>query len=98
MIQFVLDSDRALFEDAMRFAQQQVRKLVETHSGFYPVYTADGKWKHDGEASTNWSDGFFPGMMWIFHKWNKASVRGNSAASVGDKFWLEQAEGYTKPL
>jgi hypothetical protein len=45
MIQFVLETDRALFEDAMRFAQQQVRKLVETHPGFYPMYTADGKWK-----------------------------------------------------
>jgi hypothetical protein len=27
MIQFVLEMDRALFEDAMKFAQQQVRKL-----------------------------------------------------------------------
>jgi unsaturated chondroitin disaccharide hydrolase len=98
MIQFVLETDRALFEDAMRFAQQQVRKLVETHPGFYPMYTADGKWKHEGQVWTNWCDGFFPGMMWIFHKWNQATVRANGAGGAVDKFWLEQAERYTTPL
>ncbi len=91
MIQFVLETDRALFEDAMRFAQQQMRKLVETHPGFYPMYTAEGKWKHEGQVWTNWCDGFFPGMMWIFHKWNMAS-------GSADKFWLEQAVRYTTPL
>ena len=91
MIQFVLESDRALFEDAMRFAQQQTRKLVESHPGFYPMYTADGKWKHEGQVWTNWCDGFLPGMMWIFHKWNLAS-------GVTDKYWQEQAVRYTTPL
>jgi unsaturated chondroitin disaccharide hydrolase len=98
MIQFVQESDRALFEDAMRFAQQQVRKLIETHPGFYPMYTSDGKWKHEGQVWTNWCDGFFPGMMWIFHKWSRATARTNGAAGVADKFWLEQAERYTTPL
>ena len=91
MIQFVLDTDRALFDDAMKFAQQQTRKLVETHPGFYPMYTAEGKWKHEGQAWTNWCDGFFPGMMWIFHK---RSIATGSA----DKFWLELAVRYTTPL
>src|SRR3984957_17754607 len=91
MIQFVLETDRALFEEAMKFAQQQVRKLVEMHPGFYPMYTAEGKWKHEGQVWTNWCDGFFPGMMWIFHKWNLAS-------GSTDKFWLELAERYTTPL
>ncbi|HTC88520.1 MAG TPA: glycoside hydrolase family 88 protein [Bryobacteraceae bacterium] len=91
MIQFFLESDRALFEDAMRFAQQQTRKLVESHPGFYPMYTADGKWKHEGQVWTNWCDGFLPGMMWIFHKWNLAS-------GVTDKYWQEQAVRYTTPL
>ena len=100
MIQFVLETDRALFEDAMRFAQQQVRKLVETHPGFYPMYTADGKWKHEGQVWTNWCDGFFPGMMWIFHRWNLAAARANGASGAvdKDKFWLEQATRYTTPI
>jgi unsaturated chondroitin disaccharide hydrolase len=91
MIQFVLETDRALFDDAIKFAQQQIRKLVETHPGFYPMYTADGKWKHEGQVWTNWCDGFFPGIMWIFHK-------RNLAAGSADKFWLELAVRYTTPL
>jgi unsaturated chondroitin disaccharide hydrolase len=105
MIQFVLETDRALFEDAMRFAQHQVRKLVETHPDFYPMYTSNGKWKHEGQVWTNWCDGFLPGMMWIFHKWNQAVLRAegtsgalDTGASQKDKFWLEQATRYTSPL
>jgi len=97
MIQFVLETDRALFEDAMRFAQQQVRKLVENHPGFYPMYTVEGKWKHEGQVWTNWCDGFLPGMMWIFHKWNLASG-GAGASAASDKFWLDLVVLYTTPL
>ena len=97
MIQFVLDTDRALFEDAMRFAQQQVRKLIETHPGFYPMYTANGKWK-PGAGLDQLVRRIFTGMMWIFHKWNKAATRANGSGVIVDKFWLEQAERYTTPL
>ena len=45
MIQFVLETDRQLFEDAFQFAQLQVRKLIENQPGFYPMYTAEGRWK-----------------------------------------------------
>ena len=91
MIQFVLEPDRELFEEALRFAQHQVRKLIEAHPGFYPVYTVDGRWKHDGPALSNWTDGFLPGLMWIFHK--RSGGRNGK-----DTFWLEQAIRYTTPL
>ena len=91
MIQFVSETDRGLFEDALKFAQHQVRTLVETHPEFYPMYTVNGRWKHEGRIWTNWCDGFLPGMMWIFHKRNA----GNTAS---DKYWLEQAVRYTTPL
>jgi unsaturated chondroitin disaccharide hydrolase len=91
MIQFVLESDRELFESALRFAQQQVRKLVERYPDFYPMYTTNGVWKHEGPAWTHWCDGFLPGMMWIFHK------RAEDSNADAD-FWLEQAIRYTKPL
>ena len=39
MIQFILESDRELFEGAFRYAHQQVRKLIESHPEFYPIYT-----------------------------------------------------------
>jgi unsaturated chondroitin disaccharide hydrolase len=91
MIQFLLETDRQLFEDAFQFAQQQVRKLIESQPGFYPMYTAEGRWKHEGQVWTSWCDGFLPGMMWIFHK-------RNSAAGAPEKYWLEQATHYTTPL
>jgi unsaturated chondroitin disaccharide hydrolase len=91
MIQFVLEADRELFDDAFRFAQQQVRKLIDAHPDMFPMYTSNGKWKHEGPAWTHWCDGFLPGMMWIFHK-------KNGGASATDKYWLEQATRYTTPL
>jgi unsaturated chondroitin disaccharide hydrolase len=49
----------------MGFARQQIRNLIERHPDFYPMYTREGRWKHEGEAWTHWCDGFLPGMMWI---------------------------------
>jgi unsaturated chondroitin disaccharide hydrolase len=90
MIQFVTEADRELFDDTIKFAQQQVRKLVETHPEFYPMYTSDGRWKHEGRVWTNWCDGFLPGMLWIFHK--------RHGGNTPDRFWMEQAVRYTVPL
>ena len=71
---------------ALHFAGEQVRATVERYPGFYPMYTRGGKWKHEGEAWTHWCDGFFPGMMWLIHRW------------TGDGWFREQAERYSKPL
>lgn len=91
MIQFVQESDKKLFEEAMAFAQKQVKALIESHPGFYPMYTKGGKWKHEGNVWTQWCDGFLPGMMWIFYKYL-------SQEKTDDRYWMEQAEKYTKPL
>ncbi len=60
MIQFVLEADRDLFDDAFRFAQQQVRKLIEAHPDFYPMYTDNGRWKHEGPTGRIGATAFFP--------------------------------------
>jgi len=91
MIQFVLETDRELFNEAFRFAKHQVRRLIDEHPDFYPMYTHNGRWKHEGSAWTHWCDGFLPGMMWIFTK-NHVST-GSDA-----EFWREQAIRYTTPL
>ena len=90
MIRFSAENGRA-FEDAFAFAQNQVRKLVEKHPDFYPMYTKNGHWKHEGPAWTHWCDGFLPGMMWIFQKHARSRI-------PEAKYWLEQAIRYTKPL
>lgn len=91
MIHFELESDRALFERTMDFAQQQTQSLIERHPDFYPMYTQDGAWKHDGPKWTHWCDGFFPGMMWLFSKHE-------GPESAEGRYWQDLAVRYTRPL
>ena len=91
MIQFELETDWTLFEDAFSFAKTQVRALIEREPDLYPMYTVNGKWRHDGPVWTDWCDGFLPGQMWVFHR------RLGPAGSEGE-WWRDQAIRYTKPL
>ena len=90
MIHFHNDNGHQ-FEEAFRFAQSQVKKIIERTPDFYPMYTKDGKWKHEGSSWTNWCDGFFPGMMWIFHKRLVES-------GADGQYWMDQAIRYSTPL
>jgi unsaturated chondroitin disaccharide hydrolase len=100
VIQFELDTDKALFEGALDFAEKQVRALIEGNPDFYPIYTLNGKWKHEGQAWTRWCDGFLPGMMWIFHKRALLSKRHqtNGSGLPESSFWFEKAIAYSQPL
>ncbi len=90
MIHFATEGAQT-FEDAFKFAQKQVKRLIEKHPDLYPMYTKDGKWKHDGPNWTNWCEGFLPGMMWLFEK--------RSAANSDErKFWFDNAAKYSKAL
>jgi unsaturated chondroitin disaccharide hydrolase len=71
-------------EQALEFAQEQVRALITRHPDFFPLYTEDGKWQHGREAWTNWCEGFLGGMMWIF------------ARRGGEPYWRERAEHYSR--
>src|SRR4051812_21859404 len=75
--------------DALNFSQRQVRRLIETHPGFYPLYTDKGRWKHDKPAWTRWCDGFLPGMMWLFLE---------SGLADDPSYWRKKAEEYSAPL
>lgn len=77
---------RPQLQRAFEFAQQQVRRVVETYPDFFPMYTVNGRWKHSGEAWTHWCEGFLPGMMWMIYE------------QTGDDWWREQAEHYSRPL
>ncbi len=66
------------------FAGQQLRRLVETCPDYFPMYTVRGKWKHGGEAWTNWCEGFLGGQLWLLHTY------------TGDAFWREKAEHYSR--
>jgi len=91
VIHFELESDRELLSSAMAFAQNQVRNLVAKHPDYTPIYTKAGKWKHEGPKWTDWCDGFLPGMMWIFRRYEGSRGRDS-------RLWLENAIKYTEPL
>jgi unsaturated chondroitin disaccharide hydrolase len=73
-------------QKALSFAATQVRRTVEAYPGFYPMYTASGKWKHTGEAWTNWCEGFLPGMMWLIHE------------QTTDPWFRQTAEEYSRKI
>ena len=95
MIQFEPEVDRTLFESTLAHAEDRVKSLITRHPGLYPIYTKNGKWKHEGPAWTHWCDGFLPGMMWIFHR--RAHPNGVPKAKDRD-FWFQKAVEYSKPL
>ncbi len=90
MIEFQVENT-ALFADTLEFAAVQLRALVERYPDFYPMYTRNGCWKHEGEAWTHWCDGFLPGMFWIL-------AARYADGSQQSRWWREQAMRYSRPL
>jgi unsaturated chondroitin disaccharide hydrolase len=69
-------------EAAIQFAATQLRNLVEHYPDYFPMYTVGGKWKHVGEAWTNWCEGFLGGQFWLIYLHTR------------DDWWKRQAEHY----
>jgi len=90
MIQLHNSSDRALYEHALGFARRQLRALIDRDPDFHPMYTSQGRWRHAGEAWTNWCEGFLPGMLWI--------VAAREPDDAAGHWWREQAIRYSQPL
>jgi unsaturated chondroitin disaccharide hydrolase len=92
VIDFQPLTNQSLLHESYDFARRQLRRLIETHPDFYPMYTMQGRWKHSGEAWTHWCDGFLPGMLWIVY------AREAAAGAPDSRWWREQAIRYSKPL
>ncbi|MYD90070.1 MAG: glycosyl hydrolase [Caldilineaceae bacterium SB0662_bin_9] len=71
---------------ALAFAATQVRNLTERHPDLLPLYTRNGLWNHEGEAWTNWCEGFVAGQMWILYRHTR------------DPFWKDTAIHYSNLL
>ncbi len=71
-------------QQAMDFAQEQIRRLITEHPNYFPLYTEQGRWYSQGETWTNWCEGFLGGMLWIF------------AQRSGNTWWRDQAEHYSR--
>ena len=70
--------------EALGFAGQQLRHLITAHPDFFPMYTQYGKWKHDGEAWTNWCEGFLGGQLWLMYSY------------TNDSWWRDKAIHYAR--
>lgn len=79
-----LDALRPRLERAVALADEKVRSLIARDPGFFPMYTQGGRWRHQGEAWTDWCAGFLVGMQWLLHR------------RTGDPFWRAQAERHSR--
>ncbi len=61
-------------------------QLIDRTPEFFPIYTVEGKWFHEGELWTDWTGGFLAGMMWQFYR------------RTGSPDWLARAEHYSRLL
>lgn len=68
------------------FAVIQLQHLTDSHPDHFPMYTQNGKWKHAGEAWTNWCEGFLGGQLWLLYLYTQ------------DASWKRRAEHYSKLL
>ena len=99
-------SNRILtYQEALAFAERQVKSLIEANPDYFPMYTVGGKWRHSGEKWTHWTDGFLGGMMWQFHLREIATLAGKTLDratrwDLPDKqtYWRKQAEHYSELL
>jgi len=83
----LVTSDRVdRYTQALEFAQQQVTGITERTPDYFPIYTQDGRWHHSGELWTDWTGGFFAGMMWQFFR------------RTQDPAWRLNAEHYSELL
>ncbi len=73
-------------EQAFDFAAHQVGRLIERDPDFFPIYTRNGRWRHDGDGWTDWCAGFHAGMMWLV------------ARRSGEDEWRQHAIHYTHLL
>ncbi len=79
-----IETLRPALEQAIRFAQKQLRSLVAAHPGMFPMYTERGRWSLGGERWTNWCEGFLGGQLWLLYQ------------HTGDDLWRARAEHYSQ--
>jgi len=80
---FDLAALRPRLHKVMDFAADQLAKLTTNHPDFFPIYTRNGRWKHDGSLWTDWCAGFLGGQLWLIEEYS------------GESHWRELAEHYS---
>lgn len=96
------------YREALDFAERQVERLITRYPDYFPMYTVKGRWHHEGETWTHWTDGFLGGMMWQFVRRHRQEARrvAGAPAAEGDPAghtrradeWQARAEHYSRLL
>ena len=83
-----LDRLMPRLEEAFEFGTSQVKKMMRvwTPDRPAPVHTLKGKWYRPPTLWTDWTPGFYAGMMWIIHE------------RTGDAWWRKKAQDYSRKL
>ncbi len=74
------------FRRAMDFSAAQAARILRQYPGYAPMYTVGGKWGREGETWTYWCEGFFPGILWLLHRY------------TGESRWADAARALSRPL
>src|SRR5262245_11589678 len=80
------DAHALRYQQPLDFAAAQVAATIERTPDYFPIYTVRGRWHHTGELWTDWTGGFFAGLMWQFYR------------RTGDPTWRSRAEHYSELL
>jgi len=80
---FDLAALRPRLHKVMDFAADQLTRLTTNHPDFFPIYTRNGRWMHDGSLWTDWCAGFLGGQLWLLEEYS------------GESHWREMAEHYS---
>ncbi len=86
MVETFLSHRGHRYQQAFEFAQRQVAATIERTPDYFPIYTVEGRWQHAGELWTDWTGGFFAGLMWHFFRLTR------------DPAWRQRAEHYSRLL
>ncbi len=77
---------RTRYERALDFAAAQTAVAVERYGDFFPIFTTRGSWKLDQPRWTDWTGGFWAGLMWTFFR------------RTGEPAWRQRAEHFSRLL
>src|SRR5512147_2941380 len=72
------------YREALSTVETRLGRLCAIAGSEYPDHTVNGKWKL--REPSNWTAGYFAGMLWLMYGQTK------------DPVWLERAQRWTNPI
>ena len=81
------ETQRRLYQSAIDFAGQQVAATIDRTPDYFPIYTSQGRWFHQGELWTDWTGGFFAGRCGSCIASRRQSAVGHAGRALFAAAW-----------